>query len=277
MAGRHLGKNPRSIHLQSKYAHGHNQRYVYYLMKKIALVTGSYKGLGLAITRRLSSLPDMSVIITSRREAEGLAAKEALAAAGIGVGFHPLDASDPANVTALFAWISEKYGRLDILVNNAGVNPGMDPGEASVLTTSPETMLRTFDGNTITALRVSQAAVPLMLKNGYGRIVNVSTEMASIEGMGSDYYPVSPSYRMSKVGLNALTVLLGRELKDTNVLVNAYSPGWMKTDMGGDSAPFTADDGAEMAVHLATLPDSGSQGGFFAEMRKFGGPIRLEW
>ncbi len=246
-------------------------------MNKVALVTGSNKGLGLAIARRLAAVPGMSVIITSRRESDGLTAKAELAAAGFTVGYHPLDASDPVSVSSLFDWISETHGRLDVLVNNAGVNPGMDPGEASLLTTSPETMLRTFDGNTLTALRVSQAASPLMLKNGYGRIVNVSTEMASLTGMASDPYPASPSYRISKVGLNALTALLARELKDSNILVNAYSPGWMKTDMGGDAAPFTAEDGAEMALHLATLPDGGPQGGFFAEMRKFGGPIRLDW
>ncbi|MBD2472739.1 SDR family NAD(P)-dependent oxidoreductase, partial [Nostoc sp. FACHB-145] len=119
--------------------------------------------------------------------------------------------------------------------------------------------------------------IPLMKINNYGRIVNVSTEMASLSTIASDYYPLAPSYRLSKIGVNGLTVLLAKELQGGNILVNAYSPGWMKTDMGGDDAPFTAEEGAETAVYLATLPDGGAQGQFFAEMRKFGGPIQLQW
>jgi NAD(P)-dependent dehydrogenase (short-subunit alcohol dehydrogenase family) len=116
-----------------------------------------------------------------------------------------------------------------------------------------------------------------MKAQNYGRIVNVSTEMASLTSMGSDYYPLAPSYRLSKVGLNALTALWAKELQGTNILVNAYSPGWMQTDMGGSSAPFTADEGAETAVYLATLPEGGARGKFFAEMRKFGGAVALAW
>ncbi|BAY50421.1 short-chain dehydrogenase/reductase SDR (plasmid) [Scytonema sp. HK-05] len=120
-------------------------------------------------------------------------------------------------------------------------------------------------------------AIPLMKVHNYGRIVNVSTEMASLAAMTSDFYPLAPSYRLSKLGVNGLTVLLGKELLGTNILVNAYSPGWMKTDMGGENAPFTAEEGAETAVYLATLPDGEAQGLFVAEMRKFGGPIQLQW
>nr|WP_233154129.1 SDR family NAD(P)-dependent oxidoreductase [Scytonema sp. HK-05] len=116
-----------------------------------------------------------------------------------------------------------------------------------------------------------------MKVHNYGRIVNVSTEMASLAAMTSDFYPLAPSYRLSKLGVNGLTVLLGKELLGTNILVNAYSPGWMKTDMGGENAPFTAEEGAETAVYLATLPDGEAQGLFVAEMRKFGGPIQLQW
>lgn len=107
-----------------------------------------------------------------------------------------------------------------------------------------------------------------MSAHGYGRIVNVPTEMTSLADMATGYYSIAPSYRVSKVALNAITLLLGRELHGQNILVNAYSPGWMKTDMGGDSAAFTAEEGAATAVYLATLPDGGPQGGFFAELRK---------
>ncbi len=116
-----------------------------------------------------------------------------------------------------------------------------------------------------------------MQAQNYGRIVNVSTEMASLNAIPSDYYPLAPSYRLSKLGVNGLTTLLAKELQGSNILINAYSPGWMKTDMGGESAPFTAEEGAETAIYLATLPDGGPQGRFFAELRKFGGPIALPW
>ncbi len=138
-------------------------------------------------------------------------------------------------------------------------------------------MLSTLTTNVIAVARITQALLPMMKAQNYGRIVNVSTEMASLENMSSDYYPLAPSYRLSKVGLNGLTPILAKELQGTNILVNAYSPGWMKTDMGGENAPFTANEGAETAVYLATLPDGGAQGKFFAEMRKFGGAISLSW
>jgi NAD(P)-dependent dehydrogenase (short-subunit alcohol dehydrogenase family) len=101
--------------------------------------------------------------------------------------------------------------------------------------------------------------------------------MASLSSIPNDVYPLAPSYRLSKAGVNALTVLFAKELQNTNILINAYSPGWMKTDMGGENAPFTAEEGAETAVYLATLSEGGPQGQFFAEMRTFGGPIQLLW
>lgn len=243
---------------------------------KIALITGSHKGLGFEIARQLGQLPDFHVIVTSRQEAEGNAAAARLRSAGMAASARVLEVTSSTSRQALFAWIGEKFGRLDVLVNNAGVNPTGHPAEQSVLTAEPATLMRTFENNAVAALAVCQAAVPLM-RVGPGRIVNVSTEMASLSQMASDYYPAAPSYRLSKVGLNAITVLLARELAGTGILVNAYSPGWMRTDMGGDQAPFSVEEGAATAVHLATLPAGGSQGGFFAELRKFGGPMRLDF
>ncbi|MBD2034972.1 SDR family oxidoreductase [Leptolyngbya sp. FACHB-321] len=244
--------------------------------QKIALVTGSHKGLGYAIARKLAQQDNIQVVVTSRKEQDGLTAQQRLAAEGIQVAYHTLDVNDDSSVQQLATWAQQTYGRVDILVNNAGVNPGQ-PEEASLLTVQLETMLSTFATNVLAVARITQALLPLMQTHNYGRIVNVSTEMASLTTLGSDYYPLSPSYRLSKLGLNGLTVLLAKELQGTNILVNAYSPGWMKTDMGGSDAPFTADEGAETAVYLATLPEHGAQGKFFAEMRKFGGPIALPW
>ena len=243
---------------------------------KIAVVTGSNRGLGLAISRKLSQI-GIHVVLTSRNEIDGLAAKQQLSGEGLDVNYHVLDVTNENSVAEFTNWLRQTYGRVDILVNNAGVNPTTKPEESSLLTVQPETMQATFNTNVLAVLRISQALIPLMKVNNYGRIVNVSTEMASLSTIASDYYPLAPSYRLSKVGVNGLTVLLSKELQGDNILVNAYSPGWMKTDMGGENAPFTAEEGAETAVYLATLPDGGAQGLFFAEMRKFGGPIQLQW
>jgi NAD(P)-dependent dehydrogenase (short-subunit alcohol dehydrogenase family) len=217
------------------------------------------------------------VILTSRNETDGLATKQQLFSEGLDVDYHLLDVTDDASVQQFTQLLSETYGKVDILVNNAGVNPTTKPEESSLLTVQLETMRVTFETNVLAVVRISQALIPLMQVENYGRIVNISTEMASLNSIPDDYYPLAPSYRLSKVGVNGITAILAKELQGTNILVNAYSPGWMKTDMGGDNAPFTAEEGAETAVYLATLPDGGAQGQFFAEMRKFGGPVQLQW
>jgi NAD(P)-dependent dehydrogenase (short-subunit alcohol dehydrogenase family) len=246
--------------------------------KKIAVVTGSNRGLGYAISQKLAQISDICVIVTSRKESEGLAAKQQLVDEGLDVDFHSLDVTDDASVQQFTEWLQATHGRVDILVNNAGVNPtSSHPEEASLLTVQSQTLLSTFETNVLAVLRIFQALIPLMKAQNYGRIVNVSTEMASLSSIPNDFYPLAPSYRLSKLGLNGLTAILAKELQGSNILVNAYSPGWLKTDMGGENAPFTAEEGAETAVYLATLPDGGSQGQFFAELRKLGEPIHLPW
>ena len=247
------------------------------MAQKVAVITGSHKGLGYAIVRQLAQHEDIRVVLTSRREQDGLAAQQRLSNENIQVDFQALDVTSNASVQQFKVWLQQTYGRVDILVNNAGVNPTMQPEESSLLTVQMETMLATLTTNILAVAQMTQALMPLMKAQNYGRIVNVSTEMACLTSMGSDYYPLAPSYRLSKVGLNGLTALWAKELRGSNILINAYSPGWMQTDMGGPNAPFTADEGAETAVYLATLPEGGAQGKFFAEMRKFGGAIALPW
>ncbi|MBI4780412.1 MAG: SDR family oxidoreductase [Oscillatoriophycideae cyanobacterium NC_groundwater_1537_Pr4_S-0.65um_50_18] len=247
------------------------------MTQRVAVITGSHKGLGYAIARQLAQHEGIQVVLTSRKPQDGLTAQQRLSEENLSVDFHPLDVTSDESVQQFTAWLQQTYGRVDILVNNAGVNPTQQPEEASLLTVQLATMLDTWVTNVVAVARITQALVPLMKAQNYGRIVNVSTEMASLSLMGSDYYPLAPSYRLSKVGLNGLTTLLAKELQGSNILVNSYSPGWMKTDMGGSDAPFTADEGAETALYLATLPEGGAQGQFFAEMRRLGGPIALSW
>ena len=227
--------------------------------------------------KKLGQRQEIQVVLTSRDETSGRAAHEKLAQEGVSADYHGLDVNSARSVEIFTEWLSLTYGKVDILINNAGVNPTGQIEESSVLTVKLETMLSTFTTNVLAVARICQALIPLMKEQNYGRIVNVSTEMASLTTTPKDYYPLAPSYRLSKLGLNGLTVILAKELHETNILVNAYSPGWMQTDMGGENAPFTADEGAETAVYLATLPDGGAQGKFFAEMRKSGGAIELNW
>lgn len=245
--------------------------------QKIAVVTGSNRGLGYAIAKKLGQIEGIHVVLTSRSESEGRAAQEKLAQAGVNAGYHILDVTNAQSVQQFTQWLRQTYGKVDILINNAGINPTGQLEEASLLTVQLDTLLSTFTTNVLAIVRLFQVLIPLMKAQNYGRIVNVSTEMGSLSTLSNDYYPLAPSYRLSKIGLNGLTAILAKELQGTNILVNAYSPGWLQTDMGGANAPFTAEEGAETAVYLATLPDGGAQGQFFAEMRKFGEPIQLPW
>lgn len=181
------------------------------IQKRIAVVAGSNRGLGYAISRQLSQIGNR-VILTSRNETDGLAAKQQLSSEGLDVDYHKLDVTNDGSVQQFTDWLRETYSKVDILVNNAGVNPTTKPEESSLLTVQLETMRSTFETNVLAVLRISQALIPLMKVQNYGRIVNISTEMASLASVSSDYYPLAPSYRLSKVGLNGLTAILGKEL-----------------------------------------------------------------
>ena len=134
---------------------------------------------------------------------------------------------------------------------------------------APPLLAKTLETNAVGPLLLSQAVIPLMRENRYGRIVNISSTLGALSDMAnpeSAYIAVrSPAYRLSKTLLNGLTLLLARELQGTNILVNAACPGWVRTRMGGRAAPLTADQAADTPVWLATLGDDGPTGGFFRE------------
>ena len=245
--------------------------------ERVAVISGSHKGLGFEIARQLAEKADIHVVVTARKLESAERSKDKLVAMGLSVDAQELDVTNDVSVHNFAEWIDKTHGRVDILVNNAGVNPYHSTDEASVLTAKPDILMDTIYTNAAGMLRMTQAMIPLMQRHDYGRIVNVSTEMACLGLMANDDYPLAPSYRASKVVMNALAVLLAKELMGTNILINSYSPGWMQTDIGGPDAPFTVEEGAQTAIYLATLPDNGPQGEFFAEMRKFGGPFTLPW
>ena len=222
--------------------------------KKIALVTGANRGLGLETCKQLSQL-GITVLLTSRDPTKGEVAAKQLIDKGLDVIFYQLDVSDRSNIKDIFTKIENQFGRLDILINNAAILYDKDQ---STMNADLELVTKALTTNLFGPWLLCQAFVPLMEKNGYGRIVNVSSGAASMHYMEGG----TPAYGISKVALNALTRKLASELGRKNVLVNSVDPGWVATDMGGHGGR-PIEDGCRGIVWAATLPNNGPSGGFF--------------
>jgi NAD(P)-dependent dehydrogenase (short-subunit alcohol dehydrogenase family) len=227
--------------------------------KRVAVVTGANRGIGLEICRQLGRRGGIRVYLTARNEAKGNAAAQTLRDEGIDVEFYPLDVTSEQSVKLFAGWLEGTCKRCDILVNNAGILA--DPRGSRFLDSRPATYRQTLETNVFGPLLLIQALVPLMMKNRYGRIVNISSAQGQLSDMGVG----TPAYRISKAALNALTCVLAAELTGSGILVNSMCPGWVRTDMGGPGAPRTVQQGADTAIWLATLPDNGASGGFFRD------------
>jgi NAD(P)-dependent dehydrogenase (short-subunit alcohol dehydrogenase family) len=222
--------------------------------ERVARVSGGNRGIGLEVCRQLAGR-GITVIMGSRDAEQGRAAAAELPD---GVVVHQLDVADPESVGRLAHSVQEEFGRLDILVNNAAISN--DEGQRGV-DADLDRVKEALEANLLGAWRLCEVAIPMMRRNGYGRIVNVSTGLASLEDMGGG----SPGYRVSKTALNVLTRILASELRGSGILVNAVNPGWVQTDMGGSGATRTVEEGAEALVWAATLPNNGPNGGFFRD------------
>ncbi|MGW8182394.1 MAG: SDR family oxidoreductase [Burkholderiales bacterium] len=229
--------------------------------RRVTVVTGANRGIGLEICRQLSRRDEMRVVLTSRDESKGRASVKALRADGLNVDYRQLDVTGERAAKLLAQHLAEAYGRCDVLINNAGVM--LDPRGSRVLDSSVATYRETLEANFFGPLRLIQALVPLMKKGGYGRIVNMSSGQGQLSDMGTG----TPAYRISKTALNALTRTCAAELAGSGILVNSMCPGWVRTDMGGPSAPRTLAQGADTAVWLATLPPDGPSGRFFRDRK----------
>jgi NAD(P)-dependent dehydrogenase (short-subunit alcohol dehydrogenase family) len=229
-------------------------------VQRVAVVTGGNKGIGFEICRQLAR-KKLRVVLAARDPDKGREAAERLQAEELDVVFHPLDVTDPGKVQAMARATAHKHGRCDVLVNNAGIL--IDKRSASVLDAKIETFRTTLETNFYGPLMMTQALVPLMRENGYGRVVNLSSGLGQLEDMDDG----TPAYRASKTALNALTRMFAAATKGEGILVNAMCPGWVRTDMGGPNATRAVEKGAETAIWLATLPKDGPSGGFFRDRK----------
>ena len=232
--------------------------------KKVALISGANKGIGFETARQLGR-QGITVLLAARNPKKG--AEAAAQLRGEEIDAHPvtLDVSDPESIRRAAEQVERDYGRLDILVNNAGVM--LDDQESKASEQSLETWRKTFDTNVFGLIATTEAFLPLLRKSEAGRIVNLSSILGSITLHAQPGSPVydskgSPAYNVSKSTVNAYTVQLAYELKDTKIKVNAAHPGWVKTEMGGEGATMELEDGAKTSVALATVGADGPNGAY---------------
>lgn len=230
--------------------------------RKIALVSGANKGLGFEIAKQLAE-NNFKVILTARDSKKGEAATQKLKADGHEVVFCRMDIANSESVKKAAEFVQNKFGRLDVLVNNAGIFLKEDR-RSSALAVGLRVVWETFETNAFGHFLVLQAFIPIMKKNGYGRIINVSSSMGVFSKMKGEYL----SYRLSKSALNALTRIFAEELEGTNILINSMCPGWCYTDMGGPNAERSPEEGARTAIYLAILPDGGPSGKYFKDEKE---------
>lgn len=228
----------------------------------IALVTGANKGIGYEIAAGLGAL-GWRVGVGARDAQRRDTAVEKLRAAGTDAFGVPLDVTDDASVAAAAELIADQAGGLDVLVNNAAITGGM-PQEPTAV--APATVRDVVDTNVIGVIRVTNAMLPMLRASASPRIVNMSSSVGSLtlqSTPGTETGPISAAYAPSKSFLNAVTIQYVRELADTNILINSGCPGFTATDLNGFRGVRTPQQGAAIAIHLATLPDDGPTGGFF--------------
>jgi NAD(P)-dependent dehydrogenase (short-subunit alcohol dehydrogenase family) len=230
-------------------------------MTKIALITGANKGIGFQ-TARLLGAQGMTVLVGARDEDRGRAAEAELRQSGADARFVQLDVTDEKSVQRAAEWVDAEFGRLDVLINNAGIARG-DGSWAPSETTLP-TLREVFETNVFAVVSVTNGMLPLLRKAPAARIVNVSSEVGSIASVTDADSPLfqltSVPYPASKTALNMVTAMYAKELRDSPIKVNAANPGYCATDLNNNQGFRDPVEGAEISVHLATLPDDGPTG-----------------
>ena len=232
------------------------------LEKRFCLVSGGNRGIGFETCNQLAQLGHI-VLLTARDLTKGKTATKQLTDKGLDIIFYQMDVSNQKSIDDTYDKIIQRFGRLDVLVNNAAIL--YDTWQRAI-DADFEIVNQAFVTNLLGPWRLSKRFIPIMKKNGFGRIVNVSSSAGSLHFMGKG----APAYSISKTALNALTRKLAAELLGTGILVNSIDPGWVATDMGG-AGGRPVEEGVKGIVWACTLPDDGPTGGFFFD----GKPI--EW
>ena len=233
--------------------------------KKVALITGANRGIGFETAKQLGE-QGVTVVLGSRKISDAEAAAAKLKAQGIDAYGIRLNVIKAVDRDAAYKFINDKFGKLDILINNAGIASGHELGTNSTTQTTEEELRTVYETNFFSVVALTQKLLPLIRKSDAGRIVNLSSILGSL-GLHAD--PNSPiyaakafSYNSSKAALNAFTIHLAHELKDTKIKVNSVHPGWVKTEMGTDAAPMEIPEGAKTSVAAALLGPDGPSGRF---------------
>lgn len=233
---------------------------------KVALITGANRGIGFETAKGLAAL-GITVILGTRDIIKGQAAAQQLQDLGFKAEAIEYDANQSQSADSVYEYIDEHYGKLDILVNNAGILQEQLMGKNNSTSVSTDVLQQTFQTNLFAVIALTQKLLPLIKKAPAGRIVNLSSILASLTLHSMPKSPIDPAkafaYNASKTALNAYTIHLARELRDTNIKVNSAHPGWVKTSVGGANAPMEVEDSAKTSIQLATLNDDGASGGFF--------------
>jgi NAD(P)-dependent dehydrogenase (short-subunit alcohol dehydrogenase family) len=206
------------------------------------------------------------VLVGARNQARGDEAARRLQSEGIEASNVHLDVTEQATINAAASFIDESYGKLDVLVNNAGISlreGRVPPSELAI-----EVLRKTYETNVFGVFAVTKAMLPLLRRSYAGRIVNLSSSMGSLtlNSNPQSFYAQMPpllAYCSSKTAVNGLTVFFANELRQTNIKVNAVSPGYVATDLNDHSGFLTPQQGATLPVIYATLPADGPTGGFF--------------
>src|ERR1044071_625460 len=226
---------------------------------KTALVTGANKGIGYEVARQLAGR-GFHVFVGARNRDAGRKVADEIAKKGGKATFLEIDVADNASVTAAAREFAKAAGHLDVLVNNAGI---IVDGDNAILEISDELLRKTLETNTLGVLRVTRAFVPLLGKSKTPRVINVSSGGGQLTG-GADGW--APAYCISKTALNGVTVQLAAALP--KFAVNSVCPGWVRTDMGGQNASRSVEEGADTLVWLASEAPQELTGKFLRDRKE---------
>jgi NAD(P)-dependent dehydrogenase (short-subunit alcohol dehydrogenase family) len=233
--------------------------------KKVALVTGANRGIGLETARQLGQT-GITVVVAARSLKAAKETAATLQGEGLDVFPVQLDVTKEDDRKSAAKAVAEKYGKLDILINNAGT--GAEDGilTPKTIETTDAELQKVFNTNLFSVVAVTREFLPLLKKSPAGRIVNLSSILGSLALHADPNSPIASikafAYDASKTALNAFTVHLASELKGTSVKVNSAHPGWVKTEMGTEHAPMEIVDGAKTSVQLALIGPEGPNGRF---------------